>query len=253
MDSVHEKTVTEVPPAVCQNEGDANHTPSQTQNSVSFYKKYQTYLTAALISVLIIAGAVWYVYYAPVVVAVVNGDRIYENELAESIALVEQAAAQQGIDPSDEQIRLEIRTQALEILINNVILLGAAKEAGITVTQEEAQAKYDELVTELGTEEELLKRMEEMGLTEKKLRSNIEERILADTYIESVTDIEALTVTDAEVDEFVKALSAGGTELPPLDEIRPQIESQILNQKQQQIITELVTKLRTEAEVEIVE
>ncbi len=253
MDSLHEKTVAETTPPVCPSEGSEHHAPPQAPASVSFYKKYQTYLVATLLSVLIVAGAIWYVYYAPVVVAVVDGNRIYEDELAESIALVEQAAAQQGIDPSDEQVQLEIRSQALEILINNTMLLGAAEEAGITVTPEDAQTKYDELVAELGSEEELLARMKEMGLTEKKLRSNIEERILADKYIESVTDIETLSVTDAEVDEFVKALSTGGTELPPLEEIRPQIEAQILNQKQQQVVAELITKLRTEAEIEIVE
>jgi hypothetical protein len=42
-----------------------------------------------------------------------------------------------------------------------------------------------------------------------------------------------------------------GAELPPLDEIRPQIEAQILNQKQQQVVATIVAQLREEGDIDI--
>ena len=93
--------------------------------------------------------------------------------------------------------------------------------------------------------------MAEVGLTEEKLRSNIAERILSDLYIESVTTIEDVKVSDEEVKEFLKSINTGDAKLPPLDEIRPQIEEQILGQKRQQIVTDLLAKLRSEGKVEI--
>jgi peptidyl-prolyl cis-trans isomerase SurA len=223
------------------------------QASLPFYKKYATFIALA-VGVAIIAGAGFFAYsssFFEPVVAKVNGKKIYQREFDESVALIEQSATQQGgVDLSDESIQTEIRTQALDVLINNALITTSAEEAGIVVTDADIQAKYDELVTELGTQEELTARMAEMGLTEEKLRSNIADRILADRYIESETDIETVAVTDEEIAEFVKAISTGDTKLPPLEEIRPQIEAQIMSQKQQQIITDFLEKLRNEAEIE---
>jgi FKBP-type peptidyl-prolyl cis-trans isomerase (trigger factor) len=185
------------------------------------------------------------------VVATVNGQDIYQKEYDEGRALIEQSATAQGTDLTDESAKTEIKNQALEVLINNALLITSAQKAGITVSKEDIQAKYDELVKQLGSEEELSTRMAEVGLTKEKLMSNIEERIIADKYIESVTDIKSLTVSDEEVNEFVKSMNTDGKKLPPLDQIRPQIEQQLLGQKQQQIVTDLLKKLRDQGEIEI--
>ncbi len=222
---------------------------------VPFYKKHLTIIASMVAAILIIGGAGGYVYLTKYgngdVVAVINGKKIYEKELSESIALIEENVAGQGIDPREASVQTEIKKQAIEILLNNALLLTAASDVGIEVTPEDIDTKYQELVKQVGTVEELSKRMEEIGLTEKKLRENISDRILADRYIESVTDIETLTVTEEEVQEFIKALGEGGSELPPLEEIRPQIEAQILSQKQQQLVSDLIAKLKTEATIDI--
>ena len=240
------------------------------KSATPFYKKYSMQLSIA-VAVIIVLGAGGYVYAKNYVhdgiiatiggkdiylypqggvVAVVNGTKIYRKEFNESVALVEQSATAQGIDLTDATIKSKIQQQALDVLISNSLIHEAAEKAGFSVSDDEVQAKYDELVKQLGTKEELTKRMGEMGLTEEKLRSNIKERVLADKYVQSETDIENLKVSDAEVQEFIKNISTGNTKLPPLDQIRPQIEAQILSQKQQQIYTTLVDKLRAGATID---
>ncbi len=221
--------------------------------ALPFYKNTNV-LIALVVALALILGAGYYAYRTSTTggtVAVVNGKKIYQKELDESVALIEQAATAQGIDSTDESAKKGIQDQALEVLINNALLITAALDMDITATDEAIQAKYDELAEQLGTEEELKKRMTEVGLTEEKLRSNIRERILADQYIEANTTIKELTVTEEEVLEFIKSINTGETELPPLDEIRPEIEAQILGQKQQAIVVELLAKLRGEADIEI--
>ena len=211
-------------------------------------------MIAIAVGIILILGAGYYAYTAFYkgggVVAVVNGTKIYSTEYEEGVALMQQNATQQGADLSDESIVSQIRSQVLEGLIDNTLILSAAKASGITATDEAIQAKYDELVQELGSQEELTKRMGEIGLTEEKLRSNIKDRILADAYTEAETDIETVTVSDEEVNEFVKKISEGGMELPPLEEIRPQIEAEITAQKKQEIVLSLLEKLRSEADIE---
>ncbi len=270
MDSTQEKDTTGNTPSVCTQglppiEPVAETTPSagvctaglEGATSVvaqPFYKKHLT-LIASAVAVLIVLGAGYFaytMYYAHGgTVAIVNGTRIYAEEYNASVEYMMQGATAQGVDTTAEQIQSEIRTQALDVLVNNILIISAAKEAGISITDADVQAKYDALVTELGSKEELEKRMTEMKLTDEKLRSNIKDRMLADAYISTKTTVKDLAVTEEEVNEFIKSISTGETKLPPLEEIRPQIEAQILNQKQQQVVTDLITQLRAEGDIDV--
>ncbi len=236
----------ETPAGVCTAGFDAPAEP--------FYKKYATYIALAL-GAAIILGAGFYMYSGfstrGAVVATVNGTKIYQAELDESVNLLSQSAAAQGADVSDPATLAEIRTQALDVLISNTLITAAAEKEGVTVSADDVQKQYDELLAQFGTQEELSAKMTEVGLTEEKLRTNISDRILADRYVEAVTDIETVTVTDEEIAEFLKAVSTNGAEMPPLEEIRPQIEAQLIGQKQQELITSLLEKLRAEASVEL--
>jgi peptidyl-prolyl cis-trans isomerase SurA len=218
-----------------------------------FYKN-STFIASVVGAVVIFgAGAFAYVtYYAHGgTVAVVNGTRIYRDEFEQNVTLITQGALAQGEDVTTETVQSQIRTQALDILINNLLITNAARESGITVTDEAVQAKYDEVVAELGSEEELKKRIAEIGLTEEKLRSNIIDRILADEYIQSKMTVKDLAVTEEEVTAFIDGLGTGVGQLPPLEEIRPQIEAQILSQKQQAFVTNIIEELKKKGDVEV--
>lgn len=211
-------------------------------------------LLAMGIAIALLGGASYYAYTMYTTggtVAVINGTKITQKEFNENVVLIEQNATLQGADITDEATKKEIQNQALEVLINNALLLTAASAAGFSVTDDDVQKKYDELATQLGGAEALSAKMVEVGLTEQKLRSNIAERILSDLYIESVTTIEELAVSDVEVAEFYKTINTGDAKLPPLTEIEAQIKEQILGQKRQQIVTDLLAKLRAEGSVEI--
>jgi peptidyl-prolyl cis-trans isomerase SurA len=184
-------------------------------------------------------------------VAIVNGLKIARDEFNSSVELITQTALLQGANVTDPTVQTAINEQALDILVNNTLLIEAAREEGITVSQEKIDSEYQGLITEHGGEEELAARMEEVGLTEKKLRSNIEEKFLVDAYIEAVTDVENVTVSEDEVKELYDSANTGETALPPLEEIRPQVEEQIRGQKRQTIVNELILKLRNEATIEV--
>ncbi len=218
-----------------------------------FYKN-KVMLIALAVALALILGAGYYAYMMSTTggtVAVVNGKKITQKEFAENISLIEQAATAQGADITTPEVQKEIRNQALEVLVNNALLITAALGEEMTVTDDEVKAKYDDLIKQLGSEDELKKRMAEVGLTEEKLQNNIHERILFDKYIESKTDVNALTVTDEEINAFIKTINTGETTLPPLEEIKPQIEAQLLSQKKQQVIDDILTTLKGEATIDM--
>ena len=219
---------------------------------VPFYRK--KYFLRSLIAIIVIAGAAYYAYTNNIFgtsVAEINGIEISQAEFDESLALIEESATLQGIDLTQPGAMEEIETQALEVLINNALLVSAAEKAGITVSDEEIDEKYVELTLQLGGGEELTLRMEEVGLSEDKLKQNIKDRILADKYIETLTDIENIIITDAEIAEFYETLTASGSEIPPIEDIGEQISAQLLLQTQQQIINSILEGLKSEANIEI--
>ncbi len=210
----------------------------------------------ALIAGIIVGIALGYFFYIRTnvdVAAVVNGSKITRAEVEENISMMTKSAELQGIDVTDPVVATEIKTQALENLINNELLLGAARESGATANEAAIQSAYDTLVSEVGGEELLKSRMETVGLTTDTLMGNISDRLMVDQYIETVTDIETISVSDEEITAYLASVATEGVTLPPLEEIKPQIESTLLAQKQQGIVDDLLAQLRSEATIEIKE
>lgn len=244
-------------------------THNQTENHVKSGELPQTSSTPtsergngkkaiiALLIVVVLAGLAYYAFKMAKpatnddVAALVNGTAISKSEYNESLAMVTQNATSMGVDMTDSAIQEDIKKQALDILINNTLLIDGAKKSGITASNDEVQSEYDKLVTELGGDEALKAKMQEVGLTEEKLRSNISDRILVDAYLQKETDIENVSVSDEEVNDFYSSIAQNSTTTPPLSDIKDQITAQLEGQKRQVIVNDFLTTLRNNAQIEI--
>jgi FKBP-type peptidyl-prolyl cis-trans isomerase (trigger factor) len=161
-----------------------------------------------------------------------------------------QMAQAQGVDLTTPEAQAEIRGQALDVLINTELLKQSASEEGITVSDEQAQERRDNIVSELGGEEALQARIQELGIPEGDLMSDIEEELLIQAYLDSIFAQSEISVSDEEVQEVYDQAGASGGELPPLEDVRPQVEQQIITTKEQEIIDQLLIDLKAEAEIE---
>jgi hypothetical protein len=198
-----------------------------------------------------IGGYFGYEYLQKPSVAVVNGTKITQAELQENIDMMTKSAEMQGIEVSDPAVATEIRSQALTNLVNNELLMGAARKAGMSTNEAAVKTAYDSLVTEVGGEEELKTRMESVGLTSETLMGNISDRLMVDEYIEAETEIENIIITDEEIETYLASVRTEGVTLPPLAEIRPQVEATLIAEKQQSIVDALIERLRAEGTIEI--
>jgi hypothetical protein len=219
---------------------------------VPFYHRKSFWITAVLI--IVVLGGLYFASSRNVfipAVAEVNGMKITKAEFDESLALIHQSAALQGVNLEDIATEDVVRDQALEVLINNALLITAAKSEGISASKGEIDEKYSELVAEVGDTDVFAAKMQEVGLTEEKLRKNIEDRILADKYIESVTDIEDVTISDDEILEFYNSIPDDGREIPPLEDVKTDLGTGLKLQKQQQILESVLEDLRNSATIEL--
>lgn len=185
-------------------------------------------------------------------VAKVNGIEVPRSEYNQSLEELTAAYTQQGLDPADPAVKAQIEEQAMRGAVNKELLLQAAAKENVTASDEDVEGEYQKVVASVGGEELLSVALNSMGRSEEELRADLEEQLIIDRFVKAKTSYEALSVTDEEVETYYNEVSAENTgEVPPLEEVKEALRSQLLFQKQQQVVSEFVESLRAGATIEI--
>ncbi|MCD5381433.1 MAG: SurA N-terminal domain-containing protein [Candidatus Pacebacteria bacterium] len=185
------------------------------------------------------------------VIAVVNGEKIVNSDLTTSIEQFSQAAAAQGVDISSPDALAEIRIQALDVLINTKLLKQEASDKGLSVTEEEATERLAAIETEIGGADVLAERMGSLGITVEQLKIDIRDELVIQQLLDVVFAEAEISVSEDDILEIYN--NAGGEEagLPPLKEVREQIEVQAKTNKEQAVIDEYLNDLKEGADIEL--
>jgi hypothetical protein len=197
----------------------------------------------------------------PDVVAVVNGVEITKEDFVTQYeGTFSQMAmqAQMSGQPVDQDA---LKTQTVENMVGNELLLQEADARGITAEPEAVDAALAELVTSMGAESEeaVFEMLAEQGFDEDEVREELAnqvryEQLVADEAGDTTpSDEEVQSLYDEVVAQQEAAGAAGGqtSEVPPLDEVRPQVEDQLRSEKENAAIQALVAELREAADVTI--
>jgi FKBP-type peptidyl-prolyl cis-trans isomerase (trigger factor) len=183
--------------------------------------------------------------------AVVNGVTISMADYTKNKSQIEQSATQGGADLTNETVVAQIKTQALDVLINTEILRQAATKEGVTVTDEQIRARYDEIVTSLQGEDKLTAKMAELGITKEGLMKDISSEILIQAYLVKAVDTSSITISQDDIKAAYDQANANpDAELPPLDQVSSAIEAQLKQTKEQELINAHIQQLRDAAKVE---
>lgn len=186
------------------------------------------------------------------VVATVNDTSITRSELTNSVNSLVETLRLQGVDTEDPTVQSQIQEEALTRLINTKLLLAAASNQGISIDDATIDAELANLEASFGGAEGLAARLDELNISQADLRRDVSEQLLVAEYLENTSAVAEIEVTEEEVATFYENAKAQfGDELPPLEEVRADIEQNITNQKQQSVLIEIVSGLRAEADVEV--
>ena len=222
----------------------------------------QKILIIVIVGIIAVAAGAWFYFSggempgqessseSPDVVARVNGQDIGQAELEASEA---QIAAGQGVEVSslDAETRSQLREQALDNLISRALIQQKAKEMGIAAAEADIDAQIESIKAQFEDEAKYQATLNQEGLSEAKLRSQIADEMVIRAYIEQALDLESVTATEEEVGAEYEQAAAANEGFPELSEVRGQIESSVIQQKQQQLITQHIQGLYAEADVEI--
>lgn len=197
-------------------------------------------------------------------VAEVNGEEISREEFLSVFENQYQQMSMQAQTTGQPVDEAQLKEMTSEGLVGTVLLTQEAEKRGIDVTDDEVQAELavfaernqvstDEFITGMG--EQGLDRQAVLDQIDKQLRV---QKLLAEEY-------GGFEATDAEVEEAYQQVAdqqammgggaagggAGAQQLPPLEEVRGEVEEQVSTEKEAKAMEEFSQKLREGADVTV--
>ena len=196
----------------------------------------------------------------PDVVAKVNGEKITKDDfvpLYETQYQQMQIKSQQSGQQVDED---QLKTQTAENLVSTKLLSQEADERGIKVSDKDAdKALKESAKSNQMSKKEFLDAMKDQGMDEKKVNSELKTQLAIEDLIKE--EYGEFKVSGEEIGQAYEQAKTqqeqmgqqGGqaSEVPPLEEMRPQLEKQVKSQKSTEATQKYAKKLREKGEVTI--
>lgn len=183
--------------------------------------------------------------------AIVNGVEISVADFEKNKSQLEKAAQGQGADIANASIQDEIKKQAIDVLVNTELLKQSAVQAGIAVTPEQIADRRAKIVESVGGEDKLQEKMTELNITAESLASDIESEILIQTYLAKAVDVSKVTIDPKEVQAIYDQANTPDAKLPPLAQVKAEIEAKIRSDKEQEMVNAFIDTLRSNATIEV--
>jgi|GEM_PF-2150114 len=186
-------------------------------------------------------------------VAVVNGKSISRKSFDVRFSVVTGQLGSQPVSPEqvNDEANSQVKSQVLDDLINSELLFQAAGLDGFVASAEEVENQYQNILAQARGEEALQARLAVNGISLDFLRQDLAEQITIQKYLNEQLKGQDFAVTEEEVKQSYYQAASTNQGLPPLDEVRDQVESSLVNQKKNSAITAHINTLRQNAEIEI--
>ncbi|MBS4190519.1 SurA N-terminal domain-containing protein [Bacillus sp. FJAT-49705] len=186
-------------------------------------------------------------------VAIVNDKKILGSDYNSALASTQGQMLQMGQDPTSKDAAEQVKKQTIDSLVGQALLLLETDKKGYKVSKADINKQLDETKKQFKTEEEFKAALKESGMDMKTLETQIADDIKLKQYIEK--EVPAGEITDEEIqkayDQYAEQGKSTGQEVPMLEEVKPQIEQALQQQKQQEKLVHQVEELKKNAKIDI--
>lgn len=134
------------------------------------------------------------------VAAIVNGEEISKAELEAQVNRLMEQSPEMFKGEEGESRLVEFKRQLLDNMINNVLVRQAAAERGIEVTDEEVNAQIDDLKAGFPTEDDFNKALSDANLTVEDLKQQLRDQLATQRLMEELVGDDE--VTDEEIAKY---------------------------------------------------
>ena len=186
-------------------------------------------------------------------VAIVNDKEILGIDYNVALASIQGQMQLMGQDPSSKEATEQAKNQAIDGLVGQTLLLQEANKKSYNVSEADINKQLDEIKKQFKTEKELEAALKESGMDMKALETRIADNIKLTQYVEK--EVPVGKITDDEIqqmyDQYAEQGKSTGQEVPKLEDIKPQIEQSLQQQKQQEKLAQQVEELKKTATIDI--
>ena len=160
---------------------------------------------------------------------------------------------QTGQDPTSKDSAEQVKMQALDMVVNQTLLLQKAKEAEISASKSEIDENYSSFVEQFGDEKTMEEALKNQNMDIEIVKEKIVDSIILEKYQDKVAPIGSVTEKEIQdyYDQAAAASKESGQELPPLEEVSDDIKKFIEQENQQKQISAHIEELKADAEIEL--
>lgn len=188
-------------------------------------------------------------------VATVDGKGISKKEYNKELEAMKASYEQQGMptDQMDEKMKEQLEKSVLDNMINAELLLQTAEKNDISVKEKEVDAELDKIKANFEDDKKFEEALKTNKMTEKQLKDQLKKQMTVNKYIDSkIGKVEATPQEiQAMYDQYKKSLESQKQKPEELAKISPQLEQQVISQKESEKVSELVAKIRKENEKKV--
>lgn len=186
-------------------------------------------------------------------VAKVNDEEISGSDYNIALASIQGQMQQMGQDPTSKEAAEQVKTQTIDSLVGQTLLLQEADKKSFKVSEEDINKQLAELKKQFKTEKEFKAALKQSGVDMKTLEAQLADDIKLKQYVEK--EVPAGKITDEEIqqmyDQYAEQGKSTGQEVPKLEDIKSQIEQSLQQQKQQEKLAQRVEELKKNAKINI--
>lgn len=186
-------------------------------------------------------------------VAKVNDKEILGSDYNIALASIQGQMQLMGQDPTSKEAAEQAKNQTIDSLVGQTLLLQEADKKSYKVSEADVNKQMDEIKKQFKTEKELKAALKQSGIDMKTLKTQITDDIKIKQYVEK--EVPTGKITDEEIkqmyDQYAEQAKSAGQEAPKLEEVKPQIEQSLHQQKQQENLAQQVEKLKKNATIDI--
>jgi FKBP-type peptidyl-prolyl cis-trans isomerase (trigger factor) len=186
------------------------------------------------------------------VVAVVNDEKLKGEDYNNILTTSQMQYQQMGQDPTSEKVAEQIKKQTIDSLVGQTLLMQQADKKGYKASDEEINKQLEEVKKQYKTEKEFEKAMKDAGFSMDELKTQVAENIKYTNYVEK--EIKVDEVTEDEMKKFYDQFASQqgkDQKAPKFEEVKPQIKTQLEQQKKQEKLVQHVEELKKNAKVDV--
>ena len=184
-------------------------------------------------------------------VATVNGQDVTRTQYDARYAQIVATVTAQGQSATTTAAETAIKNQAIDDLVTEALVMQAATKEGIKADDTAVNTQITQAKANFADTATYEKALSAQGFTDATFKDAVSRTNIIQQYLKAHVNVSSATASAAEIKALYDQAVKNDKTIPPLAQVKTQVENQIVQQKQQQLVTAFIQTLKASSTVNI--